>query len=98
VKAAPNTFKASARKIYERVEHRSKKVRLHKGGQTRRAFSAAAATHLCLLLAGQFGEYGGHALPLRISDGTKSIPRVRTDDKAGHVGGNKAQTSAACCA
>jgi hypothetical protein len=42
------------------------------------------------LRATQFGEYGSHALSLCISDGSKTIPRIRTDNKTGHVGGDKA--------
>jgi len=81
VYATPNTFKASARKICNQGE-----IKTELEGEAQCTFS----TDLCLLRAAQLGEYSSHALSLCISDGPKTIPRIRTDNKTGDVGGDKA--------
>jgi hypothetical protein len=45
--------------------------------------------YLYFLRRTQVSKHGGHALALCIPNGPKSIARIRTDDEAGHVGGDK---------
>jgi hypothetical protein len=75
-----------SRRAHARSISRAKSKRSYREGEARCAFS----TDLCLLRATQFGEYSRHALSLCISDGPKTITRIRTDNKTGHVSGDKA--------